>query len=72
MLISNREAKWVNQMQPTLSDRTKATNVTRVLGYFRIKENDVKHTLLNEERSPIKRKHGCHTNQPIEHTQEAS
>ena len=71
MLIRNREAKWVNQMQPTISDRTKTTDVTRILGDFRIKENDVKHTVLNEERSPIQRKHGCHADQTIEQVQEA-
>ena len=57
MLIGNREAKWMNQMQAALGDRTKATDVTRILGDFRIKKDDVKHTLLNEERSPIQRKH---------------
>ena len=37
MLIRNREAKWMNQMQAALGDRTKATDVTRILGDFRIK-----------------------------------
>jgi hypothetical protein len=53
MLIRNRKAKWMNQMQPTLGDRTKATNVSRILRDFRIKEDDVKHILINEERRPI-------------------
>ena len=57
MFIRNREAKWMNQMQSTVGDRTKATDVTRILGDFRIKKDDVKHTLLNEERRPVQRKH---------------
>ena len=72
MFIRNREAKWMNQMQPTLSDRTKATDVTRILGDFRIKKDDVKHILLNEVRSPIQRKHGCQAEQAIEQRDEAS
>ena len=72
MLIRNREAKWMNQMKPTLGDRTKATDVTRILRNFRIKKDDVKHTLLNEERSPIQRKHGCQAEQAIEQRDEAS
>jgi hypothetical protein len=44
MLIRNREAKWMNQMQPTLGDRTKAPNVTRILGDFRLKKDDVEHS----------------------------
>ena len=72
MLIRNREAKWMNQMQAALGDRTKATDVTRILGDFRIKKDDVKHTMLNEERSPIQRKHGCPADQVIEQTYEAS
>ena len=59
MLIRNREAKWMNQMQPALSYRTTATDVRRMLGDLRIQKDDVKHTMLNEERSPIQRKHGC-------------
>ena len=72
MLIRNREAKWMNQMKPTLGDRTKATDVSRILRNFRIKKDDVKHTVLNEERSPIQRKHGCPADQVIEQTYEAS
>ena len=53
MLIRNREAEWMNQMQPTLGDRTKATDVTRILRDFRIKKDDVKHILINEERRPV-------------------
>jgi hypothetical protein len=53
MLIRNREAKWMNQMQPTLGDRTKATNVSRILRDFRIKKDNVKHVLINEERRPV-------------------
>ena len=49
MFIRNSEAKWMNQMQAALGDRTKATYVTRILGDFRIEKDDVKHTLLNEE-----------------------
>ena len=71
-LIRNREAEWMNQMQPTLSDRTKATDVTRILGDFRIKKDDVKHTLLNEVRSLIQRKHRCQEDQAVEQTYEAS
>ena len=72
MLIRNRETKWMNQMQAALGDRTKATDVTRILGDFRIKKDDVKHILLNEVRSPIQRKHGCPADQVIEQTYEAS
>ena len=72
MLIRNRETKWMNQMQAALGDRTKATDVTRILGDFRIKKDDVKHTMLNEERSPIQRKHGCPADQVIEQTYKAS
>ena len=72
MLIRNREAKWMNQMQAALGDRTKATDVTRILGDFRIKKDDVKHILLNEVRSPIQRKHGCPADQVIEQRNEAS
>ena len=72
MLIRNREAEWMNQMQAALGDRTKATDVTRILGDFRIKKDDVKHILLNEVRSPIQRKHGCPADQVIEQTYEAS
>lgn len=72
MLIRNRETKWMNQMQAALGDRTKATDVTRILGDFWIKKDDVKHILLNEVRSPIQRKHGCPADQVIEQTYEAS
>ena len=72
MLIRNREAKWINQMQAALGDRTKATDVTRILGDFRIKKDDVKHTQLYEVRSPIQRKHGCQADQVFEQTYEAS
>ena len=72
MFIRNREAKWMNQMQAALGDRTKATDVTRILGDFRIKKDDVKHILLNEVRSPIQRKHGCQAEQAIEQRDEAS
>ena len=72
MLIRNREAKWMNQMKPTLGDRTKATDVSRILRNFRIKKDDVKHILLNEVRSPIQRKHGCQAEQAIEQRDEAS
>ena len=72
MLIRNREAKWMNQMQAALGDRTKATDVTRILGDFRIKKDDVKHTILNEERSLIQRKHRCQEDQAVERTHEAS
>jgi hypothetical protein len=44
MLIRNREAKRMNQMQPTLGDRTKAPNVTRILRDFRVKKDDVEHS----------------------------
>lgn len=72
MFIRNREAKWMNQMQAALGDRTKATDVTRILGDFRIKKDDVKHTLLNEVRSPIQRKHRCQEVQAVEQTYEDS
>ena len=72
MFIRNREAKWMNQMKPTLGDRTKATDVSRILRNFRIKKDDVKHILLNEVRSPIQRKHGCQAEQAIEQRDEAS
>ena len=72
MFIRNREAKWMNQMQAALCDRTKATDVTRILGDFRIKKDDVKHTLLNEVRSLIQRKHRCQADQAVEQTYEAS
>ena len=72
MFIRNREAKWMNQMKPTLGDRTKATDVSRILRNFRIKKDDVKHTMLNEERSPIQRKHRCQEDQAVERTYEAS
>ena len=72
MFIRNREAKWMNQMQAALGDRTKATDVTRILGDFRIKKDDVKHTILNEVRSPIQRKHRCQEDQAVEQTYEAS
>jgi hypothetical protein len=44
MLIRNREAKWMNQMKPTLGDGTKATDVSRILRDFRVKQNDVQHS----------------------------
>ena len=72
MLIRNREAKWMNQMQAALGNRTKATNITRILGDFRIKKDDVKHTLLKEERSPIQRKYRCQEDQAVKQTYEAS
>ena len=72
MLIRNREAKWMNQMQAALGDRTKATDVTRILGDFRIKKDDVKHTLLNEVRSPIQRKHRCQEVQAVKQTYDSS
>ena len=72
MFIRNREAKWMNQMQAALGDCTKATDVTRILGDFRIKKDDVKHTLLNEVRSLIQRKHRCQEDQAVEQTYEAS
>ena len=59
-------------MKPTLGDRTKATDVSRILRNFRIKKDDVKHALLNEEGSPIQRKHGCQAEQAIEQRDEAS
>jgi hypothetical protein len=40
-------------MQAALGDRTKATDVSRILRYFWIKKDDVKHMLLNEERRPV-------------------
>ena len=72
MFIRNREAKWMNQMQAALGYRTKATDVTRILGDFRIKKDDVKHTLLNEVRSPIKCKHRCQEVQAVKQTYEAN
>ena len=53
MFIRNREAKWMNQMQAALGDRTKTTDVTRILGDFRIKKDDVKHALVNECEVPF-------------------
>ena len=72
MLIRNREAKWMNQMQAALGDRTKATDVSRILRNFRIKKDDVKHALLNEEGRHVQRKHGCQAEQAIEQRDEAS
>ena len=53
MFIRNREAKWMNQMQAALGDRTKATDVTRILGDFRIKQNDVQHSVQAKNEDPF-------------------
>ena len=54
MSIRNREAKWMNQMQAALGDRTKATDVTRILGDFRIKQNDVQHSAQAKNEDPFR------------------